>query len=214
MDKYITRAELRLEPFELSHEKYDDKLLESLQELTYNLLNTWTWQVFEKEGTPEVPVEKRFDGGDRDKDTMFFDTRLITLVKVKLYNAENSWYEYGPEYFSIKKKFLAWKTYGLPLDPRAMAMGGGTFGQGVANIGIVGVWGWEAVPAGIKYVQGRLIQKLLEDKSFATKFASESVGDYSYNVKVGKDGEEYTGDAEIDAVIKQYRSPISYSGAY
>jgi len=207
-DKYITREELRIEPYEINHEKVDDKYLEMLQDLTYALVNSFCNQDFEQEGTESVPVEKKVNG--TGKDTVFLPKRLITLTKVKVYYATNDAYEYDPEYFIAKTKFVSWTSL-TNLTARYVGYGE-TFPKGTANIGISGVWGWSDVPTAVKYLQGKLIQKIIDDKAFAQKFQSERVGDYQYemrrNLQSGE--EEITGDFELDRIIKQFRSWLSY----
>lgn len=206
-DKYITREELRIEPYEINHDDIDNKYLETLQDLTKRIIDNVCGQDFEQEGTDESPTEHQVNGIGRD--TVFLDKRLITLKKVRIYYAINDYYEYEPENFLAKPKYVTWRTFD-PISAR-IVVPVGVFPEGQANIGIIGIWGYPAYPEPIKYLQGRLIQKIIDDKTFAEKLASERIGDYQYQ---NKESElEIFGDAELDNIVLQYRSPLNYGTA-
>jgi len=213
-DKYITKAELRIDPYNINHEKVDDKYLETLQDMTYDLINSVCNQSFEPEGTDSVPVIKKLDGSD--KDTVFLPTRLLTLKKVYLYYGagQAEAYEYEPENFVFRPKYISWVDYGL--QHARVLVPEGIFPKGNQNIGISGIWGYAECPSPIKYVQGRLIEKIIEDKSFAQKFQKESIGDYSFELRrnLQANEEEITGDFELDRIIKQYRNWLYYGSQY
>lgn len=205
-DKYITKKELRVEPYSISHDSVDDAFLERLQNLSYDLINALIGKSYEKEGTVEEPVEKKTDGDD--KDTIFLPSRLITLTSIRLYYSLTDYYEYGPEVFHVSPRgtYITWSQYAE--SPRVVLSYDGTFPKGKYNIGVRGVWGSPSYPERIKYLQGKIIQKIAVDKSFAAKFNSETIGDYSYTKADGVDS--ILGDEELDAIIRQEREPLLY----
>lgn len=201
-DKYITRAELRLEPYGISIEGVDDKYLEVLQDLTKDLVDKFCGQDFEQEGSDISPAEKRISG--TGKDTIFLPKRLINLKKVRIYTSTTSYSDYEAANFVSKPKFISW----ISFDTR---FGKGTFPEGTYNIGIIGIWGWSNVPGPIKYLQGRMIQKIVEDGEFANKFSSEKLGDYTYQL-LEKEA-SFLADVELDAIIKRYKVWVNYAVA-
>jgi len=207
MDSYITRAELRIEPFEINIDDVDNKYLEILQTLTKTIVDNVCGTQFEQEGSDASPTEHMLNGTGRD--TVFLDKRLISLKNVKIYYATNDFYEYTPENFLAKPKYVSWRMFD-PISARIIVPVG-LFPEGVANVGIIGVWGHPAIPAPIKYLQGRLIQKIINDKTYAEKLKSESIGDYSYTNKEGEN--DIFGDFELDNIVQQYRSPLNYGTA-
>ena len=210
-DKYITREELRIDPYNINHEKVDDKFLETLQDMTFELINdVLCQQSFEQEGSEGSEVEKAVDG--TGKDTIFLPKRLVSLLKVRLYEATNTYYDYSADNFVVKPKYLQWNTLGGSLDDPRVIRDYYTFPKGIANIGVFGIWGYASVPNDIKYLQGKLIQKIVEDKSFAQKFQQESIGDYSYSLRrnLQQKEEEITGDFELDRIIKYRRGWVKY----
>lgn len=210
-DKYISRKSLRIEPYEISHEKVDDTYLEILQDLSYDIINKLCYQDFDQEGTDEAPVVKMIDGDG--KDTIFLPKRLIKLIEVRDYTDFDEWDTYEKELFLVKPKYIIWNQFG-EVTARSLVGEPGIFTEGKGNIGIVGIWGWPVVPKPIQYLQGKMIKKMVDDKTFANKFSSESVGDYSYNLKpTGDRLQDITGDAEMDSIIRQYRNWTGY-GAY
>ena len=208
MDKYITKAELRIDPYNINHEKVDNKYLEAMQQLTYSMVNNFCQTVFESEGTALVPVEYLSDGNEKPAVFVKRGKRLITLLKVRIYQDETTYLEYDPTNFTWEPSYVEWKEF----TDRTLRtiVPDGYFPEGRGNIGILGIWGWSAVPEPIKYLQGRLIQKLIEDKSFAEKFMSETAGDYSYGLNPGGKEGFITGDFELDVIIKQYRRTVFY----
>jgi hypothetical protein len=199
-DKYITQAELRIEPYSIPESKVNKKYLEVLQDLTKELIDETCKQEFEQEGTPSAPVEKRLDGSD--KSTLFVEKRLISLDKVRIYIADNSYTDYTAGNFTISKWYIDWNIYSTSYVSARVAFQMDMFPRGIKNIGVFGVWGWESCPNPMKYVQAQLIKKVLSDKSMVQRFQSENIGDYSYAMKAIAD--EIFGDPEIDLIIKQY----------
>jgi len=206
-DKYITKEELRIEPYELNLDDVDNKYIETLQDLTKRIIDNVCGQDFDQEGTPEVPSERFINGTGRD--TVFMDKRIVTLTQIKIYTAVNLSYDYEPENFFVKPKYISWRTFD-PISAR-IVVPVGIFPEGVANIGVVGIWGYTEIPEPIKYLQGRLIQKIIEDKTFAEKVKTEKIGDYSYENKASD--LDIFGDAELDNIVLQYRSPLNYGTA-
>jgi hypothetical protein len=209
MDKYITRAELRLEPYDLKHELFDNKYLEVLQQLTYDVINNACGQTFEKYGETGSEVEVKVDG--LGKNIIFLPKRLISLDKIRMYTATNSYYDYEADNFEPSKFFIEWSE--MEDSPRVVLSTGSTFPKGTKNIGIWGGFGWEEYPSPIKYAQGKMIQKIAQDKAIMQKFESFRVGDFSYTSK--EDKAKVIGEPEIDTILRQYRRVIGYgvSGA-
>lgn len=211
-DKYITKAELRLPPYEILSDTADDKYLEVLQDLTKDMVEVLCGQSFEKEGSVSVPVEKKVDG--TGKDTIFMPKRLLSLSKIKIYSDATTFLEYTPDNFDVQMKYISWAFYNDPQSRVSILNGGVLFPKAIANIGVVGVWGWNEVPNPIKYLQGRLIKKILEDDSFAEKYSAETIGDYSKALNAGGLGINerlFTGDRELDLIIKQYKGWMTYA---
>ena len=207
MDSYITREELRLEPYAIPKE-VDEKYLEVLQELTKEIVNSLCGQSFEPEGTVSVPVEYRADGTGKETVFMPIGKRLVSLSEVRIYTAFNAADTYTPDNFQVEKRFLTWNSYG----DISVRLGGGMFDKGLANIGIVGVWGYAETPKGILYLQGKFIKKIIEDEEFAERFNSEKIGDYSSTLALRGDKEfAITGDKELDIIIRQYRNNLFYA---
>jgi len=204
---YITKEELRIDPYNIDHQEIDDKYLETLQEVTYSLVNKFCNQTFEMEGTEESPVSEKVNG--TGKATIFLPKKLITLSSIRIYFDLTQYDEYEAVNFVAKDKYIEWNVL---TDVSARIIGQTTlFPKGTANVEVVGIWGWENVPEPIKYLQGKLIEKLIEDKSFAQKFEAERVGDYQYQIRRKTERqEEITGDFELDLIIKQYRNWLAY----
>ena len=205
-NKYITKAELRIAPYDIQEDDADDKLLEILQEITKALIDNVCAQDFDIEGSVHSYVEKKICG--TGKDTIFLPKRLITLEKIRIYSSTTSYVDYLPVNFMVKNKFISWSSF-VPdvINPARFQLE--NFPLGSYNIGIFGIWGWSSVPKPIKYLQARLIQKLVEDKAFAEKFSAEKIGDYNYNLLIEND--KIFGDAELDMIVKQYRGWVNYA---
>jgi hypothetical protein len=210
-DKYITKDELRLAPHDIQESDCDDKVLEIFQQITYDLINNVCGKDFEMEGSvaagpiPALYVEKKLSG--TGKDTIFLPKKLITLEKIRIYSSSTNYVEYLPENFEVKSKFISWSSF-VPdvINPARFQVE--NFPEGSYNIGIFGIWGYEGYPEPIKYLQGRLIKKLVDDKAFANKFSSEKIGDYNYSLIVEDD--KIFGDVELDSIVRQYQDVIKY----
>jgi hypothetical protein len=205
-DRYISRAELRIAPYDIQEDDADDKLLDVLQQISKNLIDNVCQQNFEVEGSASAYVEKKISG--TGKDTIFLPKRLITLQKIRIYSSTTSYVDYTPDNFMVKNKFISWSSF-VPdvINPARFQLE--NFPEGSYNIGIFGIWGYSSYPNPIKYLQGRLIQKLIDDKSFANKFSSEKIGDYNYSLIVEDD--KIFGDPELDMIVRQYRGWINYA---
>lgn len=205
MDKYITREELRLAPYNIAIDKADNKYLEVLQEITKNLVDSFCGQEFDLEGTDLAPVEKKVNGTGAD--TVFLPKRIVGLKKIRIYTDIASYDEHDPTSFVVSPKFVSWNMFADTgsYNPR---MPYELFPQGNANIGVVATWGYAAVPNQIKYLQGKMIKKMVEDETYAERFQSESIGDYS--MSLAGDAYPITGDREMDLIIKNYRTWIHY----
>jgi len=124
--------------------------------------------------------------------------------------------EYDGSNFLTDLKWVSFKQFADETARFVLIYGGILFPQGVGNIGIVGVWGWAALPNPIKYLQGKLIKKMVEDETFAERFSSESIGDYSRNLNIGSTevgGKFLIGDRELDLIVRQYKAWVLYGVA-
>lgn len=208
-DKYITEKELRLPPYNISAEVVDKTYLGMLQDMTKDFIDRVCCQSFEQEGSEATPVEKILSG--TNKDTIFLPRRLITLKKVKIYTDLEAYDEYEPNLFLPAVKYISWKSLYGEYNSRIIGLEQENFPRGTGNVGIVGVWGWPAIPTPIKYLQGKMIAKIITDDSFAERFSSENVGDYS--ASVASDRYPVTGDRELDMIIRQYSNWVVYAVA-
>lgn len=195
MDLYLTRDELRNEPYNISTDEADDKFLEVLQEATKEFIDTECKQDFLQTGDNTTPVERKFDG--KGGDIQFLNYRLITLKEVRVYSSDTAYTKYSPSEFIATPTYIQWKQYG-----GSSRFGIAVFEQGIANIGVVGIWGWTEPPKAIKFAQGKLILKQLKEGSLAQKQSSENIGDYSYTLAEVKNS--ITGDPEIDMLLKPF----------
>jgi len=204
-DTYITRNELANGPYNLDPD-LDPKALEVLQDITRNVIDNLCGKSFAKEGTTDAYVEKKVSG--TGKDTIFLPKRLVSFEKIRIYSSSVSSVDYDEDNFEVKEKFISWNLYTPSNESARFAVF--NFPLGRYNIGIFGVWGYETVPDPIKYLQGRLIQKMLKEKTFAPKFESEKVGEYNYKI-LAEAKEMITGDFEFDNIIRQYCDWIGYA---
>jgi hypothetical protein len=200
-DKYITKTKLRIAPYNISQEDADDTLLGVLQDLTKSIIDNLCGQDFDAEGSASAYVEKKVSG--TGKDTLFLPKRLVTLEKVRVYSSSTGYVDYSASNFTAKKKFISWNVFSsLDVRPRLYPE---EFSGGIYNIGIFGIWGWDAYPEPIKYLQGRLIQKLLEKGQFDDKLSSERVGDFSTSILFTENAQELS-DRELNLIVKQYQN--------
>jgi len=203
LDKYITQAQLKKQPYNLSD--VNTTYLEYLQDMTKEFIDKVCGQAFEVEGVAPAYVEKRVDGTGRD--TVFLDKRLITLYKVRVYSNSTNYQEYDASEFNAEKKFISWNIFSDFQDSLRFRVE--NFPEGKYNIGVLGIWGWTTTPKAIEYLQGRMIQKIVEDDTFAERFNSLSAGDYSETLAIRGDNEFYiTGDRELDLIIRKYRDAV------
>ena len=206
MDIYVTKAKLKINPYNISEEDADNTYLETLQEITKGMIDRICHQDFSQEGTAEAYVEKKISGTGQD--TIFMPKKLITLEKIRIYSSATGYIDYLPTNFTVKEKFISWNYYSYDGDnPRLYPE---DFAIGSYNIGVFGIWGWSAYPEAIKYLQGRMIQKIIEEGGFANKMENEKAGDYTFKLLMDKRG-LILGDFELDAIVRQYRDKIRYA---
>ena len=205
MDKYVARSELRLMPYNILEQQADPKYLETLQDLTKEFIDRLCWRSFEQQGTDASPIEKRVNGTGLD--TIFTPERLLTLKKIRVYSSGTNYTEYAVENFYYGLTYVSWNVYSDSIVSSRLRVE--DFPLGKYNIGIVGVWGWASVPTPIKYLQGRIIQKLITDKEFASKFKNMSIGDLT-SITVDTD-ENIFNDIELGLIVIQYRNNIKYA---
>jgi hypothetical protein len=205
---YITRDELRNDPYKITLEMCDETHLEILQDITKDMIDNVCGQDFSLTGTALVPVERKHNGNG--KDTIFLDKRLVSLNKVRAYESTSNYVEYAASNFVAKAKFISWNTFSDTFINLRVAFQAWIFYSGTANIGIFGTWGWATVPNAIKYLQGKLIKKMLEDGNFMEKYSNTSIGDFSGNLLLHDNEENPFGDYELDAIVKQYRDVVQY----
>ena len=203
-NEYITIKELMAGPYNLNVDE-DDKSISVLQDLTKEIIDNLCGQVFSSEGTVDSYVEKKVSG--TGKDTIFLPKRLITLEKVRIYSSSTGYVDYLPTNFETKAKFISWNLY-TPASESARFIQE-AFPVGRYNIGIFGIWGYSSPPEPIKYLQGRLIQKILNENSFAETMDNEKIGNYSGKLLVDAKG-MITGNYEFDNIIRQYSQWVGY----
>jgi hypothetical protein len=204
MEHYITVEELRKPPFNLSECLLDSVYAEVLLDLTQEFIDNICKQSFFQEGSTGHEIEKRVRGSGGV--SCYLAKRLITLKEVRIWSNITQYIAYGPENFQIGKRDLTWLTFseGDSVRMRAVIGSAGIFPESVGSISVIGIWGYAEVPTPIKYLQGRLIQKLVREKTLADKQGSESIGDYSYS-KLNLQN-AITNDPELDLLIKRYQN--------
>ena len=204
-EKYITIAELRNEPYGIAEADADKKYLNTLIDLTKELVDNLCNQVFEPAGTTLVPEEEKISG--TGKDTIFLPRRLIEMTEVRIYSNYLNYVSYSPDNFTVASsfKYISWNVYSDSFDSARFSIE--NFPVGSNNIGVLGVWGYATAPEGVKYLQGKMICKIIDDDAFAEKFNSQKIGDFSSTVALRGDKEfAITGDKELDVLIKRYRN--------
>jgi len=200
-NEYITKAKLRVDPYNISEQEADDTYLGVLQDLTKVIIDNLCGQPFSQEGTASAYVEKKISG--TGKDTVFMPKKLVTLEKIRIYSSTTGYVDYTASNFTAKKKFITWNLFTSAVSRGRLYPE--VFPLGLYNIGIYAVWGWETVPTPIEYLQGRLIQKILEKGFFDEKNATEKIGDYSTKILFDVN-ENQLADKELDLIVKQYQN--------
>lgn len=193
---YLKCDEIRKAPYNISEEDLDEAAVVTMLDITKGLIDDYCRQSFDKEGDP-TPIEKRLSGSG--KITIFLPRRIITLTSVKIYETDDSFTTYSPDNFVIKPRYIEFKD--MASESHRILVD--SFPVGAGNVGIVGVWGYPAPPAQIKYAQGRMIQNLVRKGAINNQKSGENVGDYSYQNIVRDNG--ITFDTEIDSILKANR---------
>lgn len=194
---YLTVDELRKAPYSISEQECDNDHANILLELAKDTIEQICGQSFIAEGTESTPVEKRIDGNG--KLTIMLPYRMESLDKVRDYSTETGYVDYEGSNFIVKPYYLQWKEL-TNITARTFTY---SFSKGTGNIGIFGVWGWNTTPKMIRYAQGKLVKKLLNEDALTLKKQSESLGDYSFTAV--EQEHPITGDPEIDLILKQHR---------
>lgn len=204
MSHYIKIEELRKAPYNLAEGILDNAYAGVLLDLTQDFIENVCKQNFFKEGDTGHEVEKRVRGNGGV--SCYLPKRLLTLKEVRIWSNTTQYIAYPPEYFQVGKRDITWLTFYADESIRMRAILGssGTFPAEVGSVSIVGIWGYDEVPTPIKYLQGRLIQKIVRENTMADKTGSESIGDYSYS-KVSMQN-MITNDPELDMIIKRYQN--------
>lgn len=197
MEHYITIEELRRPPFNLGENILDETLATFLLDMTQEFIDQQCKQDFWKEGDTGSEVEKRVSGTGRE--IVFLPKRLITLKEVNIYSSEDSAQLYTLNNFFYHPRYLQWNMLVAEASPRFPVA---WFPEGIGNVGIVGIWGYPTVPTPIKYLQGRMVQKIVKEGWMTEKNDSESVGDFSRSPMMLQ--ALVTGDAEIDTIFKRH----------
>lgn len=204
-DVYITRAELKDFPYRLTDQ--DLKYLETLQDITKEIIDKFCNQVFSQEGSVGSEVEKKLDGNGSD--SIRLPKKIITLDSIRIYASSTNYTEYDDTNFTIldSKRYIRWNVYAESTISARLRIY--HYPEGISNIGLVGVWGWPSAPDPIKYLQGQMIKKMVEDSTFANKFSTEKLGDYTYQLL--KSEMNFVADYELDRIIQLYQmDPIKY----
>lgn len=201
-DVYISREQLKEPPFNLVGGDDDNKYLEFLQDMTKELIDGLCEKNFESDGTEQTPATRELNGSGHD--TLLLGERLVSLDSVRLYSTETAYDEYQPTSFAVEERWLQWKDWGQP-SGRLIGTPG-TFPKGVANVAVLGIWGYAAAPKPIVYLQGRLIQRIMNDGEMLKSMQSEKMGDYSYTAR------ELTSyiinDEELDTIVQNYAEQV------
>ena len=197
MEHYITLEELRRPPFNLGEPILDETLATFLLDMTREFIDAQCKQDFLKEGSTGSEVEKRISGTGLL--IVFMPKRLVTLKEVKIYASETSFATYTGDNFLYHPRYVQWKELTSLPSPRLRV---DSFSVGIANVGVVGIWGYPTIPNPIKYLQGRMIQKIVKEGWMSEKNDSESVGDFSRSPMMLE--ALVTGDSEIDMIIKRH----------
>ena len=194
---YISEAELRKPPYNIAESEMDKTYADMLIGLTKEFIDETCNQSFDKEGDTGSEVEKRLDG--HDKIIMFLPKRIIELKEIKDYNSDASFTTFSADNFVVHPRYIEWKDFSTQ-SSRVLR---DFFVRGIANIGIVGVWGWEPTPLQIKHAQGLLIVEQIRSGALVQKYDSEKVG--SYTKTILKDGREQTFNTEVDLLLRRFR---------
>lgn len=208
-DTYITLDELRNEPYNLVEDVVDSVYADVLMQMTKEMVDKLCSQDFTRyptEGTVPDEIEFRFDGNG--KDTIFLHRTLESLDRVRIYSDNTNYVEYDGDNFQVKPTYISWNSFD---NTSVRGFRQGVFDKGLGNIGVIGVYGYTTIPAPIVYLQGRLIQKIVESDDFAEKFDNQKIGDFSGKLLLNSLGDDPLGDKQLDTIIKQYRRPISYA---
>jgi hypothetical protein len=206
-DVYISKAELRSDPYGISLDMADDIHLGILQDITKDMIDNACNQDFLLTGTHDNPVEYKYDG--KGKNTIFPTKRIVELVKVRAYISTDNWVDYDATNFIVKPKFISWNAYSSTYINLRVAFRQWIFEKGTANVGIWGTWGYASIPNPIKYLQGKLILKYLEDNTLIEKYQETKIGDF-WGTLIQEDGDNPFGDFELNSIVKQYRDAVQY----
>lgn len=202
-DRYITREELRLAPYNLDEYDEDNKVMESLQDLTRELVDELCVQSFDADGTEGEPTEVKVDGTGHD--TLWLPKRLASLDKIRVYSSATAYTEYEATDFVAEAKYISWLSF---VDP-SLRLSTGYFPKGVRNIGVLGIWGFIEVPKPILYLQGRLIQRVVDTGELVKTKYTERMGDYTYTTKELTD--YILDDPELEMIVQMYSVPMDIS---
>lgn len=209
---YIELSELRDSPYSIGEQEAGDAYLTVLIGMTQNLIDRFCGRSFLQVGDAQNYVEKKYDG--EGEGALFFKDRLISLSGVKIYYTDTSYNLYSAANFFAKTFMLKWNEF-APTDQNIrLTFQTEIFPKGVNNIGIVGIWGFldsSHERIAIKYLQGKMIRKIISNDSFSEKMISYSSGDFSGTLNIDSTKGQITGDKEIDLLIQTYRKKVSYA---
>lgn len=209
---YIKISELRASPYSIGEQEADDAYLSVLIGMTQNLIDRFSGRSFLQVGDAQNYVEKKYDG--EGEGALFFKDRLISLSGVKIYYTDTSYNLYAATNFYAKPFVIKWNEF-APTDQNIrLTFQTEIFPNGINNIGIVGIWGFldsSHERIAIKYLQGKMIKKIISNDSFSEKMISYSSGDFSGSLNIDQLKGQITGDKELDLLIQTYRKKVSYA---
>jgi hypothetical protein len=198
--EYLTIDELRAAPYSITEAQSGEPELTILLGVTKSMVDGACNQTFSKEGSEESPVEKKVNGTGGE--SVFAPKRLVTLTSVYVYSSLDNYVEYDADQFIATERRVGFHSF-TDISARLLV---NDFPEGKSNIGILGVWGWAAVPDPIKYLQGSLIRNKVVDGDFVSHMKSEKIGDYTYTRRDDPAGQVlYFGDAMLDEIVRQYQ---------
>lgn len=209
---YIKISELRGSPYSIGEQEADDAYLSVLIGMTQNLIDRFCGRSFLQVGDAQNYIEKKYDGGGEG--SLFFKDRLVSLSGVKIYYTDTGYNLYVATNFFAKPFMIKWNEF-APTDQNIrLTFQAEIFPMGVNNIGIVGIWGFldnSQERVAIKYLQGKMIRKIISNDSFSEKMINYSSGDFSGTLNIDSTKGQITGDKEIDLLIQTYRKKVSYA---
>lgn len=181
---YITPADLRGTPWNVTEEEASDELLASLISAAQDYIEAFCGVRFE----PEHATLRLEGSGTR---VLFLPRRAISVTRVLVDGEERTGFTCRGRYLEVDPG-QAW-VFDEPTGARL-------------NVEVEGTWGlYPEVPEAIRRVCARLVLRELRPREAVGRYRSERIGDYSYTLAEGPAIPGTTGDPEIDRVLLAFR---------